>query len=455
MIRGIDLQQALQLKSTVPRVHLLGPFFSSPPFGANTPSSLAIGNNDSIYTDVNFDSREGILILRSTPNGIPSLSTNRFIYFPQDFIYATALTLGFDGSIYVAGYTRGSLDSEVYSGRDDAFVIKFSAEGKRVWTRLLGTTQDDQALALTTGVDGAIYVAGSTSGNLDGQTKSGLDAAFLTKYDPDGTKMWTRLMGTSYTTKATALTTGKDGAIYLAGYLGSSSDSTTYDAFVTKWDVDVQDIVLQSLSEAVNEGSAAMFNLTVTNVALGTAVAYTISGISASDVTGGKLTGSVTVGSDGKATISVPIAADQTTEGDETLTVTVQGKSASTVVKDTSIGTLTTTRSALTVLIDKDVLGPAPTLLKGVVEEIVSNAIAKLSHTVTYNGVRFDYADIDLLIMTVLRDGNFTDEFRQEIADLVPSLKDISYEEVIKFVGIGNIDNVIVSVAGADGNFVG
>ncbi len=73
----------------------------------------------------------------------------------------------------------------------------------------------------------------------------------------------------------------------------------------------------------------------------------------------------------------------------------------------------------------------------------------------TYRGIQFNYADIDPLIMTVLRDGNFTDEFRQEIADLVPSLKDISFDVAVKFVGTANIDSVIVNVAGADGNFVG
>jgi len=219
--------------------------------------------------------------------------------------------------------------------------------------------------------------------------------------------------------------------------------------------LNIEGYSLQPSSEAINEGSTATFNLTTTNVAAGTAVAYTISGISASDVTGGKLTGSVTVGSDGKATISVPIAADQTTEGDETLTVTVQGTSASTVVKDTSLSAPTTKTSALTVLVDKGVLGPTPTLLKDLAEEIISNGTVKLSHTVTYNGIKFKYADVDPLIMTVLRDRNFTDEFRQEIADLVPSLKDISFDVVVKLVGTANIDSVIVNVAGADGNFVG
>jgi hypothetical protein len=39
----------------------------------------------------------------------------------------------------------------------------------------LGRLLTDQARALTTGSDGAIYVAGYTYGNLDGQINSGSD----------------------------------------------------------------------------------------------------------------------------------------------------------------------------------------------------------------------------------------------------------------------------------------
>ena len=50
-----------------------------------------------------------------------------------------------------------------------------------VWTKLLGSSSENQAYALTTGLDGSIYVGGYTSGALDGQTYSGSKDAFLTK----------------------------------------------------------------------------------------------------------------------------------------------------------------------------------------------------------------------------------------------------------------------------------
>ena len=96
---------------------------------------------------------------------------------------------------------------------------------------------------------------------------------------------------------------------------------------------------LVALSSSVNEGSVASFSLTSTGVSPGTSIAYTISGVSSTDVTGG-LSGTATVDINGLATISVPIAADFLTEGTETLTVTTQGKSTSVLVNDTSKTTL-------------------------------------------------------------------------------------------------------------------
>ena len=93
---------------------------------------------------------------------------------------------------------------------------------------------------------------------------------------------------------------------------------------------------LSSGSTSVNEGATATFTLTTTNVASGTAVPYTLSGINASDITGSALTGSVAVNSSGTATITVNIVADSLTEGAETLTVTAGGTSAVTKLNDTS-----------------------------------------------------------------------------------------------------------------------
>lgn len=117
--------------------------------------------------------------------------------------------------------------------------------------------------------------------------------------------------------------------------------------------------------------------------------------------------------------------------------------------------TPTITKSSLIVLVDKGVLDSKPVVLRGLTEEVTSNGSTVTSHLIIYNGVKFNYADVDALVSTVVRNGNFTDEFRNEILDLAPNLKDVKYEDLVKIVGTANIDNVILNVAGADGNFVG
>lgn len=105
---------------------------------------------------------------------------------------------------------------------------------------------------------------------------------------------------------------------------------------------------LSAAAASVNEGGTAVFTLDTTNVASGSKVGYVLSGVSAADVQGGQLTGEATVGVDGKAYISVNLAADATTEGVETLTVTAAGKTASVSVADTSAAPAAPTSSTVT-----------------------------------------------------------------------------------------------------------
>ena len=117
--------------------------------------------------------------------------------------------------------------------------------------------------------------------------------------------------------------------------------------------------------------------------------------------------------------------------------------------------TLTTRTSSLTVLVDKGVLDTEPVLLKNLVEEVTTTGTAVTAHIVNYNGTKFNYKDVDALITTVIRDGNFTDEYLREITDQYPTVGNIGYNDAVALVGVANIDAVLISVAGADGNYVG
>ena len=101
---------------------------------------------------------------------------------------------------------------------------------------------------------------------------------------------------------------------------------------------------------AVNEGQNLTFTVTGSNLSNGT-VDYTISGtgITSNDI-GISMNGQVTItGSTNSGTLVVPISADATTEGNETITLTLASQdsnsistgalSANTVITDTSVGT--------------------------------------------------------------------------------------------------------------------
>jgi hypothetical protein len=94
---------------------------------------------------------------------------------------------------------------------------------------------------------------------------------------------------------------------------------------------------------AYDEGQTALFSLSASGGLTGGTVSYTVSGITATDLTDGALSGSVVLGPEGRATISIPTALDRLTEGNETLTVSVGGVSASTTIRDTSTTPVSTT----------------------------------------------------------------------------------------------------------------
>ncbi|WP_413681267.1 SBBP repeat-containing protein [Prochlorococcus sp. MIT 1318] len=204
--------------------------------------------------------------------------------------YPKALTTGSDGSIYIAGSTHGNLDGEINSGGGDAFLTKYDSDGTKDWTQLLGTTLGDYGYALTTGSDGSIYIAGSTTGDLDGETNNGSIDAFLTKYDSDGTKDWTQLFGTTSYDYATALTTGSDGSIYISGYTHGNLDgeinSGGGDAFLTKYDPDGTKDWTQLLGTTSYDDARALTT--------GSDGSIYIAGI-----TGGDLEGEVNIGTTG------------------------------------------------------------------------------------------------------------------------------------------------------------
>lgn len=102
----------------------------------------------------------------------------------------------------------------------------------------------------------------------------------------------------------------------------------------------------------INEGGTFVIYLYTQNIAPGTLIPYTITGVSSADINGASLTGNFTISSD-QAQLIVVTTADATTEGDETFTITLNDypsvSTSLTIIDSSRTPTYTLSRSASSV----------------------------------------------------------------------------------------------------------
>ena len=149
-----------------------------------------------------------------------------------------------ESGVVVVGWTTGALDEAGASGNRDAFVRRYTADGAVSWTSQFGTAGSDAAMAVAVGgPDAAVYVAGQVAGT--GQLGETPFSAFVRKYTADGKEVWTREFGAegaSATTTAASVAVDATGAVYVTGWvfgsLVAAETGAQDDAFVRKYDTD-------------------------------------------------------------------------------------------------------------------------------------------------------------------------------------------------------------------------
>jgi hypothetical protein len=124
----------------------------------------------------------------------------------------TDLAVSSEGKIYVSGITSGGFDI-ANLGNTDAFVAKLDSNGVLEWVRQFGSNSQDEAKGVAFGAFGQVYVGGWTGGVMQDRQYGNGDA-FLTCFDQDGNRSWTRQFGTS----------NWDGAHGLAAFQDRSGD---------------------------------------------------------------------------------------------------------------------------------------------------------------------------------------------------------------------------------------
>lgn len=95
--------------------------------------------------------------------------------------FATDLAVASDGSIYIVGETLGSFDPTIINDgtQADVFVLRVDSDGNNMIAFQLAGAGDEKASAITVGPNNDVYVAGSSTAPLFGLPHRGQRDAFL------------------------------------------------------------------------------------------------------------------------------------------------------------------------------------------------------------------------------------------------------------------------------------
>ena len=126
-------------------------------------------------------------------------------------------------------HTLGNLDGLTNNGWYDGFLAKYTSDGDKQWTKLIGTNAQEGIYSVVTNDDEFLYIAGHTGSN-----------ALVSKYSLDGTEHWRESLGSGRWDAAWSISLGPSGDIYVAGNTEGSFNGQTNqgadDGFLTKYD---------------------------------------------------------------------------------------------------------------------------------------------------------------------------------------------------------------------------
>ena len=147
-------------------------------------------------------------------------------------------------------------------------------------------------------------------------------------------------------------------------------------------------IAVSAAKSEYDEGESIIFILASEGLEQGTKVGYTITGISEEDLNDDALTGEFIVGDNGQSTVTISLAQDELTEGDESLTLALneyEDQSITIKVKDTSVASVFLTEKYRTsILVDAGIISEDPILIHNLPEEISTKNGQVISHFFSY-----------------------------------------------------------------------
>ena len=235
---------------------------------------------------------------------------------------------------------------EANDNGDDSFVIKVSGSANTTvrWTAFVTLTSvstPSYALSSNTNavnegdsVTFTLTTAHMSNGSSIAYTITGIDQADLSSGSLTGNFVVQNDTATQSFTLANDATTEGTENMTLALNNGLASADVVV---ITDTSLDPT-YTLSADNTTINEGDTVTITLTTTDIADSTNFAYTVTGVDADDLSSGSLTGNITINSN-TGTAAFTLAEDATTEGAETLTLTLDNGEGSIdiTITDTSL----------------------------------------------------------------------------------------------------------------------
>ncbi|MFK7799456.1 MAG: SBBP repeat-containing protein, partial [Aureispira sp.] len=181
-------------------------------------------------------------------------------YGGNDADWGRGCAVDAQGNVYLAGETELRSNNLAFNGHqnvyggglNDAFLVKFNANGVRQWETYYGGNREDRGLSCTVDNQGNVYLAGSTestnniASNGHQNVNGGNYDAFLVKFNGNGVRQWgTYYGGNNDDDYGISCAVDTQGNVYLAGgtrstnNIASNGHQNVYggvgDAFLVKF----------------------------------------------------------------------------------------------------------------------------------------------------------------------------------------------------------------------------
>lgn len=122
-----------------------------------------------------------------------------------------------EDGLFVVGTTTGALPGQSSAGGVDGWIRKYDRYGHVEWTEQFGTAGDDVPYGIGGNNVVGLYIVGTTTGAFSGETNAGGVDIFARKYNTDGSYLWTDQTGTAGTDELTDIDVYDTNGVRVAG----------------------------------------------------------------------------------------------------------------------------------------------------------------------------------------------------------------------------------------------